>query len=96
MSFDLRSGRQLVRFDGVTEFTGSVLKWFLVLNLGLGWLLFWGNLARLHLSMGDFPAVLLTVTLFIGPVVIAIPWWLVKKANRVGAESDTGPLDSRY
>lgn len=56
----------------------STIKWFLLLNLGLGWILFWGNLVRLHLSMGDAVSAAFTAALFIGPLVVGILWWSLR------------------
>lgn len=52
----------------------STIKWFFLLNLVLGWILFWGNLVRLHLSMGDAVSAALTAVLFAGPLVVGILW----------------------
>lgn len=59
-----------------TEYLVSVGKWILLLNLAMGWLTFWGNVARLHLSMGDLPAALITIGLFIGPLIAVSVWWI--------------------
>lgn len=79
---------------GVVAFIGSALKWFLVLNIGIGWFLFWVNFARLHLALGDLQAALLTVVLFIVPPVVAIPWWLVRKADLVVPDAEKLSLES--
>lgn len=81
MSPNLSTRRQIVNIDVIREFTTSVIKWFLLLNLGLVWIFFWGNLARLHLSMDDYIGAIVTIGLFIVPIIIAVPLWVAKKAD---------------
>lgn len=90
MGLNPRSTRPPVLVAAVAAFVRSALKWFLVLNVGIAWLFFWGNLARLHLSMGDLLAAVLTVVLIIGPVVVAFSWWVVRRSNR-GPAADRAP-----
>lgn len=78
MSLNLNDERVGVDIGVVSEFSSSVVKWFLLLNLGIGWVLFWANLVRLHLAMGDFAAATLTIVLSIGPFVMATIWRIAK------------------
>lgn len=72
----------------------STIKWFTLLNLGLGWILFWGNLVRLHLSMGDAVSAVFTTVLFIGPLVVGILWkglrWQWGERNLTGFVASDG------
>lgn len=81
MNLNRPGERRIVDIGVVSEFTTSAAKWFLLLNLGIGWILFWGNLVRLHLSMGDFTAAIVTIALFIGPLVVAMLWWIFKRVD---------------
>lgn len=53
------------------------VKWLLLLNIAVGWLFVWGNLARHHLSRGDPVAVGLTLVLLVVPLVVG-GWWIVR------------------
>lgn len=94
MRFSHSSIRSVGALHVLKEFITSVLKWFLVLNLGIGWTLFWGNVARIHVSMGDFRSAFITVALFIGPILLAVTWFVAKYATVLPTEFDTGLTDA--
>lgn len=58
--------------DAAVSAVVSVVKWVLLLNVTVVWLLFWTALARHHLSMGNAPAVVLSVVPLVVPVAFLI------------------------
>lgn len=83
--------------DGVqtaVSFVVSMLKWLVLLNVAAAWVVFWGNLVRLHVTMGQLPNAVVTVLLFFGPVVVAGGWWVDQKLglreSTAGAGEATG------
>jgi hypothetical protein len=85
MNVDQRAARIDVGIDDAVSFTGAVLKWFVVLNLGIGWCLFWGNLARIHYTQGAVVPAVGTLVFFIGPVVLAVLWWAMRSVSAAGS-----------
>lgn len=51
----------------VISFVETVLKWALLLAFAVVWIVFWGNLAWLHLSMGHVPASIVSAVPLILP-----------------------------
>jgi hypothetical protein len=83
MSFDQGTSRVDLDLGGAVGFGLTALKWFVVINIAIGWILLWGNLARIHLTMGDVRSAVVTIALFIGPIVVAILWWAVRRAAAI-------------
>jgi len=71
------------------SFGGSFLRWFLVLNVAVGWIALSANLVRIHLALGDTVAAAFTVAVFIGPVVGVFLWVVSSKISP--GSGDTGP-----
>lgn len=62
----------------------SAVKWTAIVALGIGWLVFWSNLVRLNLALGNVVAAVVTGGVFIGPLVVIVPKWILGTVDADG------------
>jgi hypothetical protein len=78
--------RALTQAGTALKLVTVALGWLAIAGFGILWVSFWGNLARIHLTMGDTVSAVYTVALFVlFPVLVAL--WRI--AGWVDAEMVT-------
>jgi hypothetical protein len=72
--------------DGVSS-VFAALKWGTVLTFTIGWTVFWSNVARINVALGDVVAAGLTAVVFVGGFLAAV---LGAAASRFDRSVDVG------
>lgn len=62
-----------------------------LLNMGVGWIYFWGLVIRLHYLKGDMANAMLTASVFVVPVIIGLGWHIGRVCGLNGRVSATVP-----
>lgn len=67
-------------------FVLRTLKWVVVLNVAVGWIVFWANVSRIHFSMGDVVTGIVTILAFVGPAVVVLLWSISARMGYDGVD----------